>query len=107
MVRIGSVVDILFNDRGTFKPYEGVIIDILTSNPTDIGIIYYVSFSDGDFKVYTEKKLDSLILKCKKWKEKNPNHTRGDPSSWKNKHTSQKEDGEILNKILNSIQIKK
>ena len=70
MVRIGSVVDILFNDRGIFKPYEGVIIDILTSNPTDIGIIYYVSFSDGDFKVYTEKKLDSLILKCKKWKKK-------------------------------------
>ena len=28
MVRIGSVVDILFNDRGIFKPYEGVIIDI-------------------------------------------------------------------------------
>ena len=50
-----SVVDILFNDRGTFKPYEGVIIDILTSNPTDIGIIYYISFSDGDFDLYREK----------------------------------------------------
>ena len=38
---------------------------------------------------------------------KKPQPYKGDPSSWKNKHTSQKEDGEILNKILNSIQIKK
>ena len=102
MSRIGTTVDILFNDGGVYKPYEGVIIDTLSSNPTDIGPIYYISFSDGDFKVYTEKRLKTLIQNCKKWKEKNPNHIRGDPNSWSSKNTTEKEDIEILNRIVKS-----
>ena len=102
MIQVGKIVDILFDTRGSFKPFEGVVIDILTCNPTDIGPIYYVSFSDGDFKVYTKKRLEWLIQHCKEWKIHNPNHIRGDPISWSSKHSSEKQDKEILNRIIKS-----
>ena len=101
--RIGTVVDILFNEGEITKPYEGVIIKIVHSEDPNNDPTYHISFSDGDYKVYLKSRLIQLTLNCKKWKKDNPYHIRGDPNQWGSKEYSIEDGMKYVEKSIKSI----
>ena len=104
-LKIGTTIDILFDVHGKNMPFEGVIIDIrnLGAGDGEIRKCYSIRFSDGDWKEYKKKELLSLIRICKKWKEENTEHERGDPTSYSSKNATIEDDMISIQKTLNAI----